>query len=180
MTYFNLLDLLHRLPGVQNIDFSFIGPGLEEEGENQPAVPTCSTCEKAGKSIQYTVSPKRYSRFKQEAGDHFVEPDLVLVQNSGFSEFPDEAGVEGWEEGWSDLKELLPTAPASLLIFTAYTREEAAKDLQRLLKYCDVEVLVSQENPMRSRRPCRDWENDQDSDVFYSNQFVTIVASKQV
>ena len=42
-----------------------------------------------------------------------------------------------------------------------------------------MEVLVRcQENPMRSHRPVRDWERDEDRDVFYSNQFVSVVRRK--
>jgi len=166
--------LLHRLPDVKGIEFSFVGPGLQDEDENQPAVPACHTCQSANKCIKYSVSPMRYSLFKQT--DSYSSPDLVLVQNAGFSEFKDEAGFEGWDEGWADIKDLVPGSE-SLLIFTAYTASEAEKDLERLLKYCDVEVLVSHQNPMRSYRPCRDWENDQNKDVFYSNQFVTVVSS---
>ena len=168
---------MHRLPGVKEIEFTFIGPALMEEEENQPSVPSCQTCQTSGKSVSYSVFPIRYSQFKKL--DSFHNPDLVLVQNSGFSEFQDRAGVPGWEEGWSDLKELVPEYP-SLLVFTAYTRGEAEKDLARFIKYSDADLLVScSENPMRSWRPCRDWENDDNQDVFYCNQYLSVARNKK-
>ena len=149
-----------------------------EEDENQPSVPTCQSCQSSGKSITYSVFPVRYSEFKKL--ESYRTPDLVLVQNSGFSEFNDECeGVKGWDEGWSDLKDLVPEYP-SLLIFTAYTRGEAEKDLARFKKYCEADILVScSENAMWSWRPCRDWENDQNQEVFYSNQFLSVACGKE-
>ena len=103
-------------------------------------------------------------------------PDLVLVQNCGFAEYSDEAGCSEWEEGWSGLGHLLHQN--TLVIFTSYTKGEAEADLARFLAHCDqeVEVLVRcEENNMRSHRPIRDWEQDRDRDVFYSNQFISVV-----
>ena len=68
--------------------------------------------------------------------------------------------------------------PGAPLVFTSYTRTEAEADLQRFTEHCDqeVEILVNcQENKMRSHRPIRDWEMDREMDVFYSNQFITVV-----
>ena len=40
----------------------------------------------------------------------------------------------------------------------------------------DMEILVNcEENKMRSHRPIRDWEMDDEKDVFYSNQFLSVV-----
>ena len=64
------------------------------------------------------------------------------------------------------------------LVFTSYTLGEAEGDLARLLDTVDgeVEVLVScQENVMRSQRPVRDWAREEGRDVFYSNQYVSVV-----
>ena len=147
-----------------------------EEGEHQPQVPVCSTCQDGDRSVTYSVHPVRYGEFKRSAA--YRPPDLVLVQNAGFSEFHDAPDVPGWAEGWSEVVELLPPAPA-LLVFTAYTRGEADKDLARFTKYCDPEILAAaQPNPMRSLRPCRDWEQDGNQDVFYSNQFFSVVRTK--
>merc|ERR1712076_191886 len=108
--------------------------------------------------------------------DVFTKPDLVLAQNCGFSEFEASADCEGWTEGWAGLDSLLQgDCP---LVFTSYTMGEARQDLARLLDTVDGEVDVltrCESNPMRSHQPIRDWERDQDRDVFYSNQFLSVV-----
>ena len=76
------------------------------------------------------------------------------------------------------MQELL--APSALLLVTSYTHSEAEKDLERLVRHCEeVEVLEAAVlNPMQSWRPCRDWENDGNKDIFYSNQYLSIVRAK--
>lgn len=166
--------MLHRLPGVETINYHFIGPDLEhsEEEEDQPQVPACDQCTDNNKSITYSLHSYKYGEYKKQ--DNYVVPDITLVQNAGFSEFKDTEDVIEWVEGWADLPSLVP-APDSLMIFTSYTGGEAKKDLERVEKYCDVNVLVSEENPMRSLRPCRDWERDLNKDVFYSNQYYAVL-----
>jgi len=166
--------LLHRLPGVETINYHFIGPDLEhsEEEEDQPQVPACDKCTDNNKSITYSLHSYKYGEYKKQ--DNYVVPDITLVQNAGFSEFKDTEDVIEWVEGWADLPSLVP-APESLMIFTSYTGGEAKKDLERVEKYCDINVLVSEENPMRSLRPCRDWERDLNKDVFYSNQYYAVL-----
>ena len=81
-------------------------------------------------------------------------------------------------DGWHQLDQLLPAGPGSLLIFTSYTRTEANQDLARFLQYtpgCTV-LLAAQPNPMSSRRPIRDWETDGNEDVFYANQYLSVVS----
>ena len=169
-------DLLHRLPGVKEIEYSFIGPTLMEEDENQPKVPPCSACMDANRSIQYSVHPTRYSDFITSQA--YTPPDLVIVQNAGFAEFSEDS--KGWEEGWKGLDQLLPPNQESLLMFTSYTLGEAEKDLERFLSHCSAaEVLVSAKpNPMSSSRPCRDWEMDQNNDIFFSNHYISVVTAR--
>ena len=46
----------------------------------------------------------------------------------------------------------------------------------RLARDQEMEILVNCEmNKMRSHRPIRDWEMDQEKDVFYSNQLLSVV-----
>ena len=172
-----LQDLLHRLPSVKELHYSFVGPALQEEEENQPAVPPCHACQLAGRSIRHGVHPLRYSAFKASLA--YTVPDLLLVQNAGLAEFDDQDS-EGWKDGWGggDLPQLL--VPGALLVVTSYTHSEAEKDLERLVRHCpEVEVVESAIlNPMQSWRPCRDWENDGNKDVFYSNQYLSIVEAK--
>jgi len=166
--------LLHRLPEVESISYHFVGPDLENsvEDEEQPCVPCCGPCTDNNRSISYSLHPTKYGEFKKQ--DDYEAPDLILVQNAGFSEYPDNEETIEWTEGWADLPNLVPQS-GGLLVFTSYTGGEANKDVERVQKYCDVRVLVSEENPMRSLRPCRDWERDLNKDVFYSNQYYTVV-----
>ena len=80
------------------------------------------------------------------------------------------------------------------LLFTSYTKSEAAKDLMaftraikqhedrntgsnKLIARTDqVKVEIEMQlNPYRSNRPIRDFEFDNNCDTFYSNQFMTVV-----
>lgn len=166
--------LAHRLPALKELALNFIGPELEpEEGDHGVTVGQCDECTNIGRVVSYNMFNMTYSQFRsmEESSAH---PDLVIVQNCGFHEYDVE--TYKWREGWSTLSTLLH--PSTPLIFTSYTKGEADKDLRRFLEYCEaeVEILVKcEENPMRSHRPIRDWELDQDKDVFYSNQFLNVV-----
>jgi hypothetical protein len=81
------------LPAVKSITFTFVGPNLnvseqEEEEEGWARVPNCEDCESSARTARYQNFSMKYEEYKRSA--HFVEPDLVLVQNCGFSEFSDE------------------------------------------------------------------------------------------
>jgi hypothetical protein len=66
-------------------------------------------------------------------------------------------------------------------VFTSYTKTEAGKDLDLIRKSCDaIRVLRSaQKNPFRSHRPIRDFEFDNDCDVFYSNNYFSVVVKDE-
>ena len=104
---------------------------------------------------------------------------MVLIQNCGFHEYDVES--KEWKEGWAGLSDLLHSDSRAPVIFTSYTKGEAEADMSRFLEHCDndVDILVKcQLNTMRSHRPIRDWEMDDDKDVFYSNQYVSVVRLK--
>ena len=80
------------------------------------------------------------------------------------------------------------------LVFTSYTKTEAAKDLNTfktaiqkheqqfegssklITTTNEVKIEVEmQMNPYRSNRSIRDFEFDNNCDTFYSNQFFTVV-----
>ena len=71
---------------------------------------------------------------------------------------------------------------AALLDFMYHGETNVAEaDLERFTSQCqqEVEILTScEQNKMRSHRPIRDWEMDQENDVFYSNQLLTVVRSR--
>lgn len=58
-----------------------------------------------------------------------------------------------------------------------YTKGEAVTDLARFLEFCgkEVDVLAKCEENNMSHGPVRDQEQDRDKDVFYSNQFISVV-----
>lgn len=168
--------LAHRLPQLRSLKYVFIGPELEAESEDSPVVPPCSSCTSLGRSISYLVHCGTYSHYLKTGSP---APDLVLAQNCGFSEFQASEDCIEWTEGWAGLGALLQgSAP---LVFTSYTSGEAEADLARLLDIVQGEVEVLERcstNTMRSHRPIRDWERDGDRDLFYSNQFLSVVRRK--
>merc|ERR1719318_1992945 len=97
--------LAHRLPNISNMQMVFIGPELEqEEEEEQVPVPQCGDCTTLGRSITYQTHSTTYQQMRKV---YSTVPDLVLVQNCGFSEYSTEAGSSEWEEGWAGLGHLL-------------------------------------------------------------------------
>ena len=61
----------------------------------------------------------------------------------------------------------------------AQLKSEAVKDLDLIQKCPGLEILTSLlRNPFRSHRPIRDFEFDDDCDVFYSNNFYSIAVKK--
>ena len=103
---------------------------------------------------------------------------MVCAFNCEFHEF---AGTGNEQDTWTGSLPHLTKHSAVPLIFTSYTKTEALKDLE-LVKNSreNLEVLVSgQRNPFRSHRPIRDYECDDDCDVFYSNNYFSLVCSKE-
>jgi hypothetical protein len=84
------------LPDVKSLCFIFIGPNLEvDEQEDEDGwlrVPNCEDCEHQSRTVRYQTLPMKYEEFKQSA--HYQEPDLVLVQNCGFSEYSDQESYQ--------------------------------------------------------------------------------------
>ena len=166
--------LAHRLPDLRAYNLVFIGPELEEEEDGPVMVGQCQDCTDLGRTITHEMYRKTYSEFRKSCCS---SPDLVLVQNCGFHEYS--SSSQEWREGWGagrGLSSLLHQG--AVLAFTSYTRTEAQADLETFTTHCDqeLEILVNCEiNTMRSHRPIRDWEMDHENDVFYSNQFISVV-----
>ena len=112
-----------------------------------------------------------------QSADYLV-PDVVCAFNCGFHEF---AGSGNEQDTWTESLPHLTKHCKVPLIFTSYTKTEALKDLELVKKSRDnLEVLVSgQRNPFRSHRPIRDYECDDDCDVFYSNNYFSLMYSKE-
>lgn len=83
------------MPDVKSICYTFVGPGVDVEDQGQEEeeedgwlrVPNCEDCENRSRTVRYQAFRLKYEEFKQSA--HFQQPDLVLAQNCGFSEFSD-------------------------------------------------------------------------------------------
>ena len=134
----------------------------------------CQECTALGREIRYVMKSMTYKQFKTE--NNYCKPDMVLIQNCGFHEY--EIETEEWHSGWQAGIASLCALKDIPVIFTSYTKGEARADLQRFLDASDsgVDILVNcEENPMRSYRPIRDWEMDDEKDVFYSNQYINVI-----
>ena len=56
--------LAHRLPACKSLTYVFIGPELEEEGEEGgPKVLPCSACQEKGVDIDYEVHAGTYKSY---------------------------------------------------------------------------------------------------------------------
>ena len=170
--------LAHRLPALKSLEIQFIGPRLEGNNNNTKPVlaETCDGCTKLGRTVSHGFYKMPYHQFRER--EDFSAPDLVLVQNCGFHEFPLDS--EDWTEGWAGLGSLLHRTGAPV-IFTSYTKTEAQDDLRRFQEVCgqELEVLVHcEENTMRSHRPRRDMGLEEEIDVFYNNYYINIVKVK--
>ena len=66
------------------------------------------------------------------------------------------------------------------LIFTSYNLTEAKEDYELILENSPSELMTKAgkvKNPYRSYRSIRDFEFDHDSDVFYCNQYLSVVVN---
>ena len=98
--------------------------------------------------------------------------------NCGFGEHSDSSPeLETWKPALTQLVREEDTP----LIFTSYNLTEAEKDLKLILeankevgRNLKVEV-GAKENPFRGHRPFRDFEFCQNRDVFFHNQYYSVV-----
>jgi len=179
--------LTHRLPALENCRIVFIGPELGEQGESEngecEGIGECQECTDRGKSLTYEVRPMTYHHYVQEGQEkgYYSMPDLVCAFNCGFHEFKDMPD----RDEWAPSLKLLVEHPMVPLIFTSYTENEAALDLTSFKKqFSDGELaklkfeVTGAKNSFRSHRPVRDFACDNNMDVFYANQFVTVVRGR--
>ncbi len=164
----------HRLPQCLNLRLVFIGPELEaHEGQDGecPWLEPCAECRKKNKSVVYEIRRGTYEKYA--SSEAYIVPDLVAAFNCGFHEFE----LQPDKETWRPSLPLLVRHPGVPLVFTSYTLTEALKDLKLIKEACE-ELLVdvaAERNPFRSQRPIRDFEFDGGNDVFYSNNYYSVV-----
>ena len=113
---------------------------------------------------------------------YYTVLDIVCAFNCGFHEFKDQPD----KEEWGPSLKLLVEHPRVPLIFTSYTENEAGLDLASFRKQFDQAELeklsfevVGAKNSYRSHRPVRDFACDNDRDVFYANQYLTVVRRRE-
>ena len=163
------------LPALKVLDIQFVDPNLNkqlEENNNKEAKSS-----KHGQSIKHSFYKMPYQQFRER--EDFSAPDLVLVQNCGFTQYKTSSlcWTMGWEEG---LRSLLHRTGAPV-IFTSLGKADAQRDLNRFREFCgqEVEVLVKcEENPMRSYRPLHGAGLEDEIDVYYHNYYISIVKVK--
>ena len=117
------------------------------------------------------------------AAGYYTVPDVVCAFNCGFHEFQNDPEKEEWAPSLRLLVEL-PRVP---LLFTSYTQNEAGMDLQSFKSQFTEDELAHKlkfyasgvKNPFRSHRPVRDFECDDNRDIFFANQYLTVVRRVQ-
>lgn len=164
--------ILHRLPRCSSLRIVFIGLELDQEEEGEcDGLGACPDCSDQGRRVVYEMRCKSYQAYCL-SGDYKV-PNLVAALNCGFHEHENEPEKETWRDS---LPFLVRRANVPLL-FTSYTLTEAEKDL-KLIQGTEEDLKIVAErtrNPFRSHRPIRDFECDNNKDVFYNNQYFSLV-----
>ena len=158
----------------------FLLSGLELEMEDNdgcesPDIKSCQKCCENGRTIKYDIRRMSYENYSTKCPD-YVEPDIVCAFNCGFHEFANEQEAE--KETWKPAIPWLTRYVDVPLIFTSYTKTEAMRDYEIILKSSEHDLKTNARqlhNPFRSYRPVRDFEFDNDCDVFYSNQYFSVV-----
>ena len=151
--------------------------GLELEMEDSdgeaPDIQSCQKCCEKGRHTKYDIRRMSYENYSQKC-PAYVKPDIVCAFNCGFHEFSNETEKETWKPAipWLTRHVGVP------LIFTSYTQTEAMRDYEIIQKSSEHDLKTDARqlhNPFRSYRPVRDFEFDNDCDVFYNNQYFSVV-----
>ncbi|XP_040576049.1 putative protein MSS51 homolog, mitochondrial [Lepeophtheirus salmonis] len=165
--------ILHRLPQCESLKIVFVGPELDNEEEGPcSSIRECGDCGDKGRSVLYELHRCEYKDFV--SSPDYSLPDLITVFNCGFHEFENQSELDTWKNSLSSLTK----NPGVPLVFTSYTLSEAQHDMRLVKAYANRSlniILSCVNNPYRSHRPIRDLEFDGNVDVFYNNQFISIV-----
>ncbi len=169
--------IAHRLPKLTKLKIVFIGLELDDEDKEGecPEIQPCDKCSDLGRSVIYEIRKAEYQDYSKSS--HYIVPDMVAVFNCGFHEFEGEPEKHTWQ---NSLKYLTRHEDVPLL-FTSYTLTEAEKDFKLVREAAENELQINvakAQNPFRSHRPVRDFECDNDCDVFFCNSFYSVVRAK--
>jgi hypothetical protein len=166
--YETLEIMLHWFPSLKKLQLLFVGPECIEETK----VTLCDHCTKT-RVINLKTSKDLYHVYLKSHS--ITNPDIIIAYNCGLHEYENEVHQDTWKES---IPSLLSFSPATLVL-TSYNMIEAGKDLSRVLRLngnlssCNL-LLNCIQNPFRSLRPHRDWEQNADS-IFYQNNIISIV-----
>lgn len=98
---------------------------------------------------------------------------MVICFNCGFHEFESQPERDTWAESLPFLTQHVGVP----VLFTSYNLTEAKRDFSSILKSrSDLQVKAAKvKNPFQSWRPHRDFEMCQNKDIFYANQYFSVV-----
>ncbi|KAF8881409.1 hypothetical protein CPB84DRAFT_1735214 [Gymnopilus junonius] len=112
-------EILHRVPLVQTLKLTFIGPALLTLTGEHPIMnemEICSQCTRTGRKVIFDSYATTYHNYINDQGSQFERPDLAVAFNSVCGL----ADIESWTRSYHAL--WLRGIPS---IFTAYNFEEA-------------------------------------------------------
>lgn len=164
--------LLHRLPCLTRLHILLVGPQLTAtEGPCEALL--CRQCQEDGRELVIEGKKCLYHQFMAEAAAG--PPDLRVAFNCGFHEW---AGTTS--DTWSPSLALM-VADDTPLAFTSYTCHEAERDMLavRAAAGSGVTVVMARPNPYQSLRPLRDWNREDDQQLYHNNQYLTVVQGSQ-
>uniref|UniRef100_A0A6V7IAR7 Mitochondrial splicing suppressor 51-like C-terminal domain-containing protein n=1 Tax=Bracon brevicornis TaxID=1563983 RepID=A0A6V7IAR7_9HYME len=158
--------ILHFKQNLKELILIFIGPDLSGLEIPDFSKYLCRECKKEKMILHVKIFPSFYHDFMKN--EEFSLPDLVIGYNIGVHEcFEFASEGDTWYPSIAALGNL--DCP---LIVTTYTKDEAEKDYERILKSSKrFTCLLQEKNPFASLRHYRDFEND---DFYYQNQFIMI------
>ena len=161
--------ILHYLPQLTCLDMVFIGPESEQGFETTCVL--CVDCQKKGRVLStHFQSGNLYHQYA--TSKTFLMPDIIVAYNCGLHEY---VGTD--TDTWLLSLPFLVKFNQTPLILTSYTSDEAYRDIERILDYRKDSLKVylkCAKNPFASKRPYRDWGNE-NCEVFFQNNFITLV-----
>ncbi|PSN41770.1 hypothetical protein C0J52_08859 [Blattella germanica] len=167
--------ILHYIPELFGLNLVFIGPEVEQDLEGKCKVDLCEDCHRKHCELSLHYLCNTYHQFA--ISENYTRPDIIVAYNSGLHEFENSDN-----DSWGPSIPYLIKHEHVPLILTSYTREEAEKDIQRVMtiKERKIKIILNcQENPFSSKRPYRDWDNETNK-VFYQNKFISIVKPRKL
>uniref|UniRef100_A0A1B6E0F3 MYND-type domain-containing protein n=1 Tax=Clastoptera arizonana TaxID=38151 RepID=A0A1B6E0F3_9HEMI len=166
--------LFHWLPSLKYLHLVYIGPGLLNSDNLKPRL--CSSCDQSRK-FKMDFKPNLLYNDYVNSNECYI-PDIIVAFNCGLCEFEKTPEKDLWKSSVPSLLHF----PSSIVIITAYCKEECDSDTLRVFKMkkdnADIKILIKGEkNPFSSLSPRRDWESKQESDsaVFYINNYLSVI-----